>query len=335
MKTTLGLLALAAGLWCGGAAAQTIPSPAAAFDMQSHRGGRGLWPENTLVSFGNAVRMGTTTLEMDAAITADGVVVISHEPALNPAYTRDASGQFLKERGPLIKTLSFAQLQAYDVGRLNPEHKYRLDFTSQKPADGTRIPSLEAVFKLVKDLGADSVQFDIETKINPSLPDETLAPEPFVDALLAVIRAHGMVSRVMVQSFDWRTLELLHRKEPGLRTVYLSIESQSMNTLRDGSWNAGHKLADHGGSVPRLVRASAGQASGVIWSPFFRNLTPELLKEAQALGLKVIPWTVNQVPDMERLIAWGVDGLISDYPDRLRQAMAARGLPLPLGVGKP
>ena len=87
--------------------------------------------------------------------------------------------------------------------------------------------------------------------------------------------------------------------------------------------------------MPRLVRASAGQASGVIWSPSFRNLTPELLKEAQALGLKVVPWTVNQVPDMERLIAWGVDGLISDYPDRLRQAMTARGLPLPQGVGKP
>ncbi len=335
MKTILGLLALAAGLWCTGAAAQTIPTAAASFDMQSHRGGRGLWPENTLVAFGNALRMGTTTLEMDTAVTADGVVVISHDPALNPAHTRDASGRFLKERGPLIKSLSLAQLQAYDVGRLNPEHKYGLDFPSQKPADGSRIPSLEAVFKLVKELGADEVQFDIETKINPSLPDETPAPEPFVDALLDVIRAHGMVPRVMVQSFDWRTLELLHRKEPGLRTVYLSIESPNMNTLRDGSWNAGHKLAEHGGSVPRMVRASAGQASGVIWSPFFRNLTPELLKEAQALGLKVVPWTVNQVPDMERLIAWGVDGLISDYPDRLRQAMAARGLPLPQGVGKP
>ena len=332
MKSILRFWALVVGLWCAGASAQTPPAVPAAFDMQSHRGGRGLWPENTLVAFGNALRMGTTTLEMDAAITADGVVVISHDPALNPAYTRDATGQFLKERGPLIKSLSLAQLQTYDVGRLNPEHKYGLDFASQKPTDGTRMPTLEAVFNLVKALGADAVQFDIETKINPSLPDETLAPEPFVDALLAVIRAHGMVPRVMVQSFDWRTLELLHRKEPGLRTVYLSIESTNMNTLRDGSWNAGRKLADHGGSVPRLVRASAGQAPGVIWSPFFRNLSPELVKEAQAMGLKVIPWTVNQEPDMDRLIGWGVDGLISDYPDRLRQAMAARGLPLPKGV---
>ena len=335
MSSTLRFCAPLIGLWCATASAQTPPAAPATFDMQSHRGGRGLWPENTLVSFGNALRMGTTTIEMDAAITADGVVVISHDPALNPALTRDATGQFLKERGPLIKSLTYAQLQAYDVGRLNPEHKYGQDYASQKPTDGTRIPTLDAVFKLVKAMGADAVQFDIETKIKPSEPDETLAPEPFVDALLAVIRANGMVQRVMVQSFDWRTLELLHRKEPGLRTVYLSIESNNMHTLRDGSWNAGHKLADHGGSVPRLVRASARQASGVIWSPFFRNLTPELVKEAQALGLKVIPWTVNQVPDMDRLIGWGVDGLISDYPDRLRQAMAARGIPLPKGVGTP
>ena len=288
MSSTLRFCAPLIGLWCATASAQTPPAAPATFDMQSHRGGRGLWPENTLVSFGNALRMGTTTIEMDAAITADGVVVISHDPALNPALTRDATGQFLKERGPLIKSLTYAQLQAYDVGRLNPEHKYGQDYASQKPTDGTRIPTLDAVFKLVKAMGADAVQFDIETKIKPSEPDETLAPEPFVDALLAVIRANGMVQRVMVQSFDWRTLELLHRKEPGLRTVYLSIESNNMHTLRDGSWNAGHKLADHGGSVPRLVRASARQASGVIWSPFFRNLTPELVKEAQALGLKVV-----------------------------------------------
>ncbi len=317
-----------------GCALVQAQSPASTgFDMQSHRGGRGLWPENTLVSFGNALRLGTTTLEMDVAITADGVVVITHDPALNPAITRDASGQFLKERGPLIKTLTLAQVQSYDVGRLNPAYPYARDFSTQQPHDGARIPTLDAVFKLVKSLGANEVQFDIETKINPNNPDDTLAPEPFVDALLAVIREHGMVPRVMIQSFDWRTLELLHRKEPGLRTVYLGIASDGLHNLRDGSWNAGHKLADHGGSVPRLVRAAAGGAPGVIWSPFHRNLTPELVKEAQALGLKVIPWTVNQQADMVRLMSWGVDGLISDYPDRLREVMTARGVPLPKGVG--
>ncbi len=327
-QLTLAALTLMA---CALVQAQT--SPSTGFDMQAHRGGRGLWPENTLVSFGNALRLGTATLEMDAAVTADGVVVIAHDPALNPDITRDAAGQFLKERGPLIKTLTLAQVQAYDVGRLNPAHPYGRDFPAQQPHDGARIPTLDAVFKLVGSLGANEVQFNIETKINPNTPDESLAPEPFVDALLAVIREHGMLPRVMIQSFDWRTLELLHRKAPGLRTVYLSIQSDSFHNLRDGTWNAGHKLADHGGSVPRLVRASAGQAPGVIWSPFHRNLTPEWVKEAQALGLKVIPWTVNQPADMDGLMGWGVDGIISDYPDRLREVMATRGVALPKGVG--
>ena len=138
---------------------------AQAFDLQSHRGGRGLRPENTLASFENAIRMGTTTLEMDIAITADGVPVISHDPALNPAITRDAKGEWLTKHEPLIKSLTLAQVQSYDVGRLNPNHKYAREFPDQQPRDGQRIPTLAAVFKLVNDLGATDVHFDMETNL--------------------------------------------------------------------------------------------------------------------------------------------------------------------------
>ena len=300
-----------------------------AFDLQSHRGGRGLRPENTLASFENAIRMGTTTLEMDIAITADGVPVISHDPALNPAITRDAKGQWLTKHEPLIKSLTLAQVQSYDVGRLNPNHKYAREFPDQQPRDGQRIPTLAAVFKLVNDLGATDVHFDMETKINPHHPESTLAPQAFVETMLKVIREAGMTKRVMVQSFDWRTLELLHRLEPDIRTMYLSMDFPDYSTISDGSWNAGHLLRDHGGSVPRMVRASAGPAKGIIWAPTHQNLSQAALKEAQALGMQVIPWTVNEKPLMERLIAWGVDGIITDYPDRLREVMAMKGMELP------
>jgi glycerophosphoryl diester phosphodiesterase len=186
-------------------------------------------------------------------------------------------------------------------------------------------------------MGAKDIHFDMETKINPTQPDATLAPEAFVKTMLAVIREAGMTQRVMVQSFDWRTLELLHQLEPGLRTMYLSIAIEGhavYNTLKDGSWNAGHLLKDHGGSVPRMVKASAGQAAGVIWAPYEKNLSAELVKETQALGLKVIPWTVNEKLPMQRYIEWGVDGIITDYPDRLREVMLQKGLPLPLGVNQ-
>ncbi len=304
-----------------------------AFDLQAHRGGRGLLPENTLASFENALRMGATTLELDIAITADGVAVISHDTALKPEITRDAKGEWLTERGPLIHTLTLAQVQSYDVGRIKPGTGYARDFALQQPRDGQHIPTLKSLFKRVNDLGANQVHFDMETKINPHYPDDTLSPEDFVNTLLAVIREAGMTRRVMVQSFDWRTLELLHKLEPDIRTMYLTIASEGFHTLKDGSWNAGHVLSDHEGSVPRMVRASAQESTGIIWAPNYNNLTPELVKEAQALKLQVIPWTINDQAIMERLIGWGVDGIITDYPDRLRAVMKKRGMALPKGVG--
>lgn len=309
-----------------------LPGVAApGFDLQAHRGGRGLLPESTLVAFENAIRMGVVTLESDIAITADGVPVLSHNPALNPEITRGPDGRWLGATGPLIRSLTVAQLQAYDIGRIDPASPYARAFPDQQPRDGQRIPTLAALFKRVDELGARDVQFDLETKINPDAPNDTLAPRPFVEALLGVIREHGMRARVMIQSFDWRTLELLHQLQPGLRTVYLTA---GFNTGPDGRWTAGHKPQDHGGSLPRLVKASAGNAAGVVWSPVHNTLQAAQVKEAQALGLKVIPWTVNDRPVMERLIDWGVDGIITDYPDRLREVMAARGLPLPPGLGR-
>ena len=303
-----------------------------AFDLQAHRGGRGLWPENTLAAFENAIRMGVDTLELDIVITADGVPVVTHDQALNPALTRNARGEWLTGAEPPIRSMTLAQVQSYDVGRLNPSHPYGRGYPQQQPHDGMRIPTLAALFQLVKDMGATEVRFDIETKIDPRYPDKSASPEVFVKAMLDVIRGAGMTQRVMVQSFDWRTLALLHQWEPQLGTVYLTIETGDMNNIKDAAWTAGHLVKDHKGSVPRMVRAAAGKALGVVWAPFFGDLTPDLLKEAQSLGLQVIPWTVNDKPQMERLIDWGVNGIISDYPDRLRAVMAGKGILLPRAV---
>lgn len=307
----------------------TLSLPSAAFDMQTHRGGRGLWPENTLVAFENAIRMGTTTIELDIAITADGIPVISHDPALNPALTRDANGSWLTRHEPLIKNLTLAQLQKYDVGRLNPAHPYAKEFAGQQPRDGQRIPTLAALFKLVNDLGANDVHFDMETKINPHHPDNTLAPEAFVKTMLEVIRDAGMTRRVMVQSFDWRTLEMLHQLEPAIRTMYLTADWPDYSTVKDSAWTAGLRLDAFDGSVAHMVRASAGKASGIIWAPNFGSLTAQLVRVGQSLGMQVIPWTVNEEVQMEKLIDWGVDGIISDYPDRLRKVMAQKDITLP------
>lgn len=309
---------LAALLACG----------AAAFDLQSHRGGRGLLPENTLPAFAHSLELGVDTLELDIGTSADSVVVVAHDPYLNPLIARDAAGQWLAgDKGPLIRSLTFAQLQAYDLGRIRPDSPYARTFAGQQGRDGVRMPALAEVFALVKARGADRVRFNIETKINPAYPDDTATPEAMTQALLKVIRDAGMAGRVSIQSFDWRTLQLVQKLEPAIPTVYLTIQTANNDNVRDGTWTAGLRIADHG-SVPRLVKA----AGGAVWSPNGGAATEALVKEAQALGLKVVPWTINNPADMERFIAWGVDGLITDYPDRLREVMQRRGMPLPAAV---
>jgi len=296
---------------------------AQALDLQAHRGVRGLLPENTLPSFELALKLGVTTLELDIAITRDGVLVISHDPTLNPDITRDASGRFLEQRGPAINTLTWAELQAFDVGRIKPGTEYARQFSEQKALDGTRIPRLSDLFDLVKRSGDDKVRFAIETKVTPDRPDETLLPEPFARAVVEEIRKAGMASRSQILSFDWRTLQVVQKIAPEIETVYLSIQRRMDNigaTRPEGSnWTAGIQFRDHG-SVPKMIRAAGGK----LWSCFHGDLDAQKVREAQALGIKVLAWTVNDPAGMARVLDFGVDGLITDRADVARRVLEER-----------
>jgi len=310
---------------CASLAMSTIT---AAFDLQGHRGARGLAPENTLPAFARALGIGVVTLELDCAVTRDGVVVVSHDPALNPDITRGPDGQWLEKTGPAIWSLTYAELQRYDVGRTRPGTAYAARWPEQQPADGTRIPRLADVFALVKKSGNTTVRFNIETKISPLAPNETTTPEDFARKLIAAIRAGGMARRATIQSFDWRTLAIVQKEAPEIATVYLTVQKGFMDSIQadqPGSpWTAGHRFRDHG-SVPRMVKA----AGGAVWSPYYAEITREQVKEAQSLGLKVVVWTANEPADMRRMIEWRVDGVISDRPDLLRKVAGEIGLVLP------
>ncbi|HEU4353229.1 MAG TPA: glycerophosphodiester phosphodiesterase [Burkholderiales bacterium] len=268
-----------------------------AFDLQGHRGARGHAPENTLPGFERALVIGVDTLELDVGVTRDGVVVIHHDRRLNSDLARDADGRWIAAPGPTIHSLTYAELQRYDVGRIRPGSDYAKQFATQTPLDGTRIPRLADLFELVK---GTAVRFNIETKLSPEAPDETLAPEPFARALLAEVRKAGLERRTTIQSFDFRTLAVVQREAPLVSTSYLT---------------SGKK----GEAVPRMVH----EAKGAIWSPDFRDLDARALAVARALGVQVIPWTVNNPADIARVLDMKVDGIISDYPDRVREALKA------------
>jgi len=266
---------------------------AAAFDLQGHRGARGHAPENTLAGFERALAIGVDTLELDVGVTRDGVVVIHHDRRLNPDVARGVDGKWVRAPAPTIYSLSYAELARYDVGRIRPGSDYARRFPHQQPIDGARIPRLSDLWPI-----APRVRFNIETKLVPEAPEETLPPEPFARAVIAEVRRAGVAPRATIQSFDFRTLAVVQREAPEIRTAYLTS-------------------GQRGDDVVKRVHA----LQGTIWSPNYQDLDPVALAAARGLGLKVIPWTVNEPADIARVLAMNVDGLITDYPDRVRQAL--------------
>lgn len=300
--------------------------PASAFDLQGHRGARGLAPENTLAAFAKALEIGVTTIETDLAVTKDGVVVLSHTPRLNPDITRGPDGEWLASPGPVIHSLTLAELRRFDVGRIKPLTLYHLQFFSQVPVDGSRIPTLQELFDVARTSGKEP-RFNIETKISPDGGDETPNPESFARLVVDTVRSARMTGRTTIQSFDWRTLLAVKKVAPEMETACLTSQTGSPHNIqpeneRASPWLAGLDLRRYSGSLPKLVRA-AGCGT---WLPYQHDLGAAAVKEAQTLGLKVVPWTINSRSHMAQMIDMGVDGLITDYPDVAREVMNAKGI---------
>jgi glycerophosphoryl diester phosphodiesterase len=310
--------------------ALSTPASAQPFELHGHRGARGLAPENTLAGFRKALETGVTHLETDLAVTKDGVVVISHDPTLNPDLVRTADGKWLPARGPAINTLTMDELRHFDIGRTNPQSHYGQLYPEQQAADGERFPTLAEFLQFARQAGRPDLRFNIELKLTPDAPHQTPDPETFARLVLAEIARAGVGPRVLLQSFDWRAVRAVRRQAPQIETACLTIESQNFDNVQRGRpgpspWLGGIDVDDLGGSVPRAVK----EAGCAVWSTFWRNLMPETLKEARTLGLRVVPWTVNDPAQMTVLIDMGVQGLITDYPDRARKVMQQKGLALP------
>ncbi len=258
------------------------------------------------------------------------MLVVGHDPRLSGNLARAPDGRFVDGNGPAIFSLTLAELQGYDVGRLRPGSVYAARFPGQIGADGVRMPRLHDVVALAERAGNRRVRFNVELKIDLRDPEATAPPAAFADVLVAFVRERGLGSRVTVQSFDWRSLLRVREVAPEIERSCLTSEQPGEDTVQAGMpgpkpWLGGLDPHAFGGSVPRLVAAAQCQ----VWSSDFHDLSAERVREAHALGLKVLPWTVNEPAEMERLMDLGVDGIITDYPDRLRAVMAAHGLPLP------
>jgi glycerophosphoryl diester phosphodiesterase len=307
-----------------------LPAAVPTLDLQGHRGARGLAPENTLAAFATALAVGVDTLEMDLAVTADVVVVVVHDPRLSLDITRGPDGAWIVEPGPVVRSLTLDRLRGFDVGRIDPASRYAQRYPEQKPVDGARVPTLAEVVELTRRAGNGSIRFNLETKLDPEQPELTVPPERFARLVVDEVRRLGVAGRTTVQSFDWRTLRAVNAIAPEIATACLTAEQRWLDNVGRGRpgaspWTAGLDIDALGGSVPDLVKAAGCR----VWSPYFEDLHALTLAEAHSLGLAVVVWTVNDATLMEGLIDGGVDGIITDYPDRLRDLLERKGLPVP------
>lgn len=267
-----------------------------AFDKQGHRGCRGLMPENTIPAMVNAVGMWVTTLEMDVCISKDKKIFLSHEPFLNHEITTKPDGGFItekEERTFNLYKMNYADIIKYDVG-MKPHPR----FPEQQKMKAVK-PLLGDVFKAVKEFMMTARRpmpyYNIETKTMPA-GDGIFHPKPaeFVELLMAVIKENQMEEYVIIQSFDFRTLQYLHKHYPNIKTAML-VEANNKNSFR--------KLIKDIGFTP------------TIYSPESSLVIDDLVKDCHELNMKIIPWTVNDKKEIERLKKMGVDGIITDYPN--------------------
>lgn len=303
------------------------PAPVAAapeFDLQAHRGGRGETTEESLRAFATSLELGVNTLELDVVITKDGQPLVWHDPAIDagkctdtaPVVTGDPRYPYV---GKLVHELTLEQIRTLDCGRRLAE------FPDATVVRGNKIATLPEVFALSDSYRAPTetgVRYDIETKVEAANPGASAGPRQFVDVILAAVRAAGKVDNVEIESFDWRTLPMVHRAEPAIPLVALYDDT----TWAPGSpWLAGINPAVVGDPVLGALLAGAN-----IVAPEYRLVTGrQYVDHAHALGLKVIPWTVNDADAMREQIGDGVDGIITDYPTKLRGVLADLGMPLP------
>ena len=276
--------------------AKTAGTGFVAIDTQGHRGCRGLMPENTVPAMTTALNLGVTTLEMDVVITKDKKVVLSHEPFFNHEITTKPDGSFItepEERSFNIYQMTYDEVKRYDVGmKPHPRFPRQQKIAAIKPLLSDLIDSVN---KHMMSSRRPHPFYNIETKTLP-ISDNIYHPAPaeFVELLMGVIKEKNIQDRVIIQSFDFRTLQYLHQHYPNIKTAML-IEDTDKRSFDQQLQSLGFSPA--------------------IYSPHYSLVNAALVANCHRLNIKVIPWTVNDKPAIDRLKSLGVDGIISDYPD--------------------
>ena len=311
----------------------------------AHRGGAGLWPENTMEAFERAIAAGADGIELDVHLSADGVLVVHHDESLKPAIARGPEGDWLQRPTPLLKELTFEEIRRYDIGRLRPGAGYSARYPEQAAFDGARIPALRDVYALAKEKAGSDFRLYVELKTALLDLSQSADPAALADAAVALTRDYDLSEQVTFVSFDWRALAHAKELAPEIENAFTTLpfyqvdpedpsaardkpgsqdETLRMASAAGAPWADGYDWRNEEGAdfATRMLKAiAAAPADG--WFAWHGDVTAESVEFCREAGLSVSCWTVDEEAEMRRLAALGVDAILTDRPDRLKQALKA------------
>jgi glycerophosphoryl diester phosphodiesterase len=281
--------------------------------IYGHRGARGVLPENTLESFKYLFENNIHAYETDILISKDFIPVITHDFRLDPSYTKDINDNWIEDENIKIIDLTYDQILQFDVGTLNKLSKYGRKFINQKSLQNQKIPKLSELLKLTSDNIVEDLLINLEIKSTPIEKNLTPEPDEMVKIIIDEVSRSNLEDRIIYSSFDWRVLREIKERDSKIPRAYLT--SGARGKIYDKSPWLDFTPLHNGVELPELIKALGGSA----WHPNYKDVNKEIVQTSHDKGLPVNVWTVNRESDMLRMIDYGVDGIMTDYPLKLKE----------------
>lgn len=294
--------------------------------IYGHRGARGDIVENSLEGFRYTFDLGIRAVEFDVVISKDNIPVLFHDYHLNPDMVKDSSNNWISDKNIKILDLTFEELQKYNIENLKPETRYAKRFKDQKPAPGAKIPKLTDFFKLVNEDKYKDVFLNLEIKSTPVVEGLTPDPEKMVSLVLKDIEDHKLEDRTLITSYDWRILYEFKKQNPNILRGFITLQQglsiTKKNIYENSPWMVKNYPLEELFLLPNIIKSIEGH----VWSAFYRDVTKQNIELAHKHGLATCVWTVNREQDIIRMIEYGVDGIITDYPKKVQEICKAKNI---------
>jgi glycerophosphoryl diester phosphodiesterase len=291
-----------------------------------HRGARGDIVENSIEGFQYTFDLGIKALEFDVVISKDNIPVLFHDYNLNPDMVKDEAGQWITDKNIKLMDLTYEEIQKYNIEGLKPETRYAKRFKNQQSVTGAKIPKLTDFFKLVTEEKNKDVFLNLEIKSTPVRENLTTDPKTMVSLILKDIKEYNLEDRTLITSYDWRILYELKKQNPnvlrGFITLQQGLSITKKNIYENSPWMVKNYSLDELFLLPNIIKSLEGH----VWSAFYRDVTKQNVELAHNHGLATCVWTVNREQDIIRMIEYGVDGIITDYPKKVQEICKSKNI---------